>query len=116
MSPEQAVCPCCGYNLRRDERVDHGRFSHAPNTGAFVDGARLRLHPAAEMIFGALIRARGRALTIDALKGVTGSEDALGNTPKVHICHIRRACAAVGAPDPIETLAGRGYRWAPPAA
>lgn len=107
----QSLCPHCGYDLERAEPIEVGRFRFIPDTGAFVDGRRLKLEPARELMFGALIRAHGRLLSNSALQDIAGLDDTEGNTVKVHICHIRRACREAGATDPIETVWGRGYRW-----
>lgn len=39
--------------------------------------------------------------------------DGVHNLVQVIICRVRHKLAALGAPDPIETVRAQGYRWKP---
>ncbi|RMD94380.1 MAG: winged helix family transcriptional regulator, partial [Alphaproteobacteria bacterium] len=77
---------------------------------------KLALAPTEFRLLCALAEARGRVLSRDRLLDLVWGRDALHDTRTVdvHVGRLRKALAAAGAGDPIRTVRGEGYAFAPP--
>ncbi|WP_375249520.1 winged helix-turn-helix domain-containing protein [Sphingomonas sp.] len=103
-------CPSCGFNLHADELLTDGPFSVDPRGEVLFEGQPLRLAGSAARILLALLRAGGRTVTPEALLSRARDGES-ANLISVHVHRIRRVLRAAGAPCPIQTVRGLGYRW-----
>jgi hypothetical protein len=105
-------CPNCGCQLRAFEPIRFGNVLVESRSEIVFNGRVLALARTQHGIVDALVRARGRYLSREALVGALGSD-----VYDQAICqYIKRARAAFLAIDPgfdqIESLRGFGaYRW-----
>jgi DNA-binding response OmpR family regulator len=105
-------CPSCGFNLTKDEPIERDGFVIDPRGVVTFEGRQVPLQ-AGEIIFVHSIAAgEGRCVPISALLERMDSEskDPLGLL-HTRLCMIRKRFFGVGAPNPIRTVWGRGYRW-----
>jgi DNA-binding response OmpR family regulator len=105
-----ALCPACGFNIARIERVQRCGSLVVDLAGTCTwNGSRLALTPAETAILHALVAADGAAVKREALANVI---DCAGrsNVVTVMICRLRSKFKALGA-TPIETIGHTGYRW-----
>ena len=80
------------------------------------DGTPLPLTRTELRLLQALAIAAGEIVTREDLRSLAwGSQDAVGDEALgVHISNLRRRLAAAGAPNLVETVRFRGYRFVPP--
>lgn len=108
------ICPCCGYNLRRELAIIVGPFSYNPTLPAFcIDGEPVQCRPQVREMLGSLIQARGRTLSFDVLADRVGS-DATQSARLIDVAlyEARRIFEASPYPCPIARVRGAGLRWA----
>ncbi|WP_203310513.1 winged helix-turn-helix domain-containing protein [Sphingomonas beigongshangi] len=107
------ICPCCGYNLRREQAIVVGPFSYDPTLPAFcIDGEPVRCRPQVREMLGSVMQARGRTLSFDVLADRVGSDAAKSaRLIDVALYEARRIFGATPYLCPIERVRGAGLRW-----
>jgi DNA-binding winged helix-turn-helix (wHTH) protein len=81
-----------------------------------VSGQDVKLPPKCLRILELLMREPGRVVSRDEIERVVwGEVQETSDTLRSHLHTLRRALAAAGGNDPIETLPGIGYRLQTPA-
>ena len=105
------ICPCCGYDLVKDEPVKIGDFNMASDFGPLqYKGKRVRLTAAQKSLCWSLMKAYPRPVRSSTLRNRIGS-DADSNVLQVLVCRIRKTLANAGAPAVVKSIAGVGYAW-----
>lgn len=100
------ICPHCGFNLRREERITFGALDFDPYGDSAWKGRSVHLTVAERLLLGSLVAAAGQIVTLGALIERMGSEAEDSNVPAVLVCRIREKTA----PGLIQNLRGHGYR------
>lgn len=111
-----ALCPCCGYDLAADQPILINDF--AMNGAGFplmYHDQVVPITPNEALLCWALMKSYPSHVTTMGLveRLDSGSDDPDGII-RIHVCRIRRALRALGAPQPIRTLS-RAYVWDPQA-
>lgn len=107
-----AICPHCGYDLERDERIEIDGFVFDPLGLLGYGEKELRLPPAPFRLLFTLAKAKGRAMHLDALQARVSGEDATSNVARVHLTRLRNAFKRFAVPYPVQNIKGTGlYRW-----
>jgi len=83
-------------------------IGHLPHA-AVIDGIKIRLSPAEERIFQALLAAHGQVVSAAALQAALAEGSTQSNVLQVHISRLRRKLTANGA-SRIRAVRGVGYR------
>jgi DNA-binding response OmpR family regulator len=104
-------CPSCGFNLTKDEPIERDGFVIDPRGVVTFEGRQVPFTKAEHNLLHTLARAEGRCVESAVLGERLGESEDPVNTARVLILRIRRRCWNAGAPNPIRTVWGRGYRW-----
>lgn len=108
-------CPSCGYNITADPEITIDGYTFDPTTGLVVydnPASPLELSRSEFYLLYSLAAAKGRVLEkgVLALRISDGDTDEIVN---VFAHRVRAKLKAKGWPNLIETIWGRGFRWAP---
>lgn len=109
-------CPSCGYNLERDPVITIDGYRLDPTAGTvWRDGYWLPLSRSEFHLLYSLAAAKGRVVAKQPLM-LRISDGETESIVNVFVSRIRAKLLDAGWPNLIETVWGRGYRWAPGAA
>lgn len=109
----RAFCANCGADILLDEPIRIDDFTMIGDGYPLLyRGQPLPLTRGEMIIAWTILKSYPNHVSDDTLKLRTGSESEWNGT-KVLVHRIRRKCTAAGAPDPMETIRGFGYRWKP---
>lgn len=104
-------CPHCGYALKVAGAMHYGNVAVTALGEVIYGGKVLEFYPSSRIVTEALIRARGRAVTRDALMNLV---DCDGDTRAVD-AYISRARRVFRQVNPsfaqIKNVRDFGYRW-----
>lgn len=106
------ICPCCGYDFEQDRPIERGPFKMHPYCNPIVNGRSVRLTPSERTVLWSLLKANGAVVTKEAILERTDT-GASSKIIDVWICRIRAKLRSAGF-DHVETVWGRGHRWAWP--
>lgn len=107
---DHAMCPHCGYDLRRAESVSVGAACYGVLDGFTFDQRPISLTPSERILVESLLRANGRWVTRESLLGRTDCADDFCLSSIVK--RIRLKFDRAGTPrELIRTAYGLGYRW-----
>lgn len=109
----QRFCHNCGADVTLDEPIRIDDFSMVGDAFPFCyRGEPLNLTAGERTVIWSLMKAYPDHVTKPTLLDRIGS-DGMNNLIQVLVCRIRAKLREIGAPDPIETVHNRGYRWKP---
>ncbi len=109
---EHFNCPNCGCQLQQQEPVIYGNAAIDGRGSIFLDGSPLEFRRSQYEIVQALIRAKGRALTMGCLAALVGDEIE-DVTIRQYVKRARATFCQLDADfDQIKSVHGFGaYRW-----
>jgi DNA-binding response OmpR family regulator len=106
-----AFCPHCGSDIRSDEPILLNDFSmYGDGYPLVYRGKPVHLTPGQSALCWSLLKAYPSIVRANTLILRMGS-DCESNVIDVVISRIRAKLRMISAPNPIETIRGRGYRW-----
>lgn len=103
-------CPHCGHDFEALEPVATGSFFFDPKGDFRFGDKSIRLSPAEHIIVGTLMAVSPNIVPRIAIRERIGT-DSDGNVLDVHMTRIKNKLKALGAPNPIKSVWGRGVRW-----
>lgn len=107
-------CPSCGFDLHADEPAELAGFRMQGAGGVLTYNEQMIPLTAQQAdLCWTLMKASPNVVGIDALMNRI-SNDAQNEMLAVLVHRIRRKFKDAGAPDPIESVRKRGYRWITP--
>ena len=106
-------CPCCGFNLTRDEVMELDGFMLDPRGMVAFQGSPVLMTHHEAMAMHTVASAKGRPVKTEIIsQRISDGEDP--HCASVFLHRVRRKLAEARLPNPIETVARRGYRWSMP--
>lgn len=108
------ACPCCGFNLERDEVVERDGFRLDPRGYVEFKGTLLDLRQSGRLILHALAAEDGRICSNGMLRGKIGAEDELSDVVSTQLTYLRRDLVRQGIEPPVQNVWGVGWRWFAP--
>jgi hypothetical protein len=109
-----AICPHCGYDLRRAEVTVDGPWQYDPGIGVMHDGSRLAMSPQCHEIVGAIMMQSPRVIAKPVLAERIGYDgERADHYIHVLVCKARKACRELGVVLPVEAIWGVGLVWIP---
>jgi hypothetical protein len=106
-------CPDCGCNLRGEQAIACGVFSHDPATGLVsVGDVKLAVPRQVHATIATLMRAKGAPVRSFVIADRLGSDSEQPDKLIASLlCHARRAMRRHGGTMPIQTIPKFGHRW-----
>lgn len=113
MIEARKFCHNCGADICVDEPITIDDFSMTGDSCPLTyKDTVVRLTRGEQSLVWSLLKAYPSHVTRSTLLNRLDS-DGFGDCVQVLICRIRRKLSLVGAPQAIDTVWGRGYRWKP---
>lgn len=106
------MCPHCGYDLVRNGPILIDRWSMmSPNAPLFFEQMQIRLTPSESELCYTLMKAFPRTVSHENIIERLGSTAETTNIVAVWVTKTKARIERAGAPIPIKSDWGRGYRW-----
>jgi two-component system OmpR family response regulator/two-component system response regulator QseB len=103
-----AICPCCGYDIARDEPLERAGIAMAPYGPVRFHGADVKLTRGESAVLRTLMKANGRPIPRHVLAERYGQKETSdSNSVDVLLTRIKQKLARHGA-HPIQNRRGVG--------